>query len=263
MRNAKVVGMCAVLAVMVLAAGQAQAAIVSLQFSGYGGNEFTASDSAGLEAAINWNVKRAYDLFPGTIALPALHDDSNAATTITGQCSAFGKWTQIGMPASPTANQKLFSSLIGVQDITEGTPPVYKGGPGTVSFANLNGNGFTNYDVIVYFGNDTGGTGAVKSGLFSVNGGTAFTVNTQALVVSNQGSPVTFSDATGTSGNYVRINGLTGDTLSLTFGNLVSGQYNIVGMTGVQIVGVPEPATLTLLGVGGVGMLVGRKRRSK
>ena len=57
---------------------------------------------------------------------------------------------------------------------------------------------------------------------------------------------------------------LTPSTARFVEFNLVTGgDGNAVGLSGIQFQAVPEPATLVMLGIGGVGVLVAGRRRNR
>lgn len=267
----------------------AEAAIFSVQFAGgdgpadpSGGRSLLASDTAGIEPATHWNAVftsqevagssvyvdggthtlqyfSGYNQFNGQNFLPAPVNDSGIATTIVGTISGFTVAGQVGAStASPViANQKLMSHEIAVPGTQFGSQAVQTG---TLAFSNLHANGFTTYDVIAYLNlNASSSQGGGHPSTITLNGGTPVPLKVDGGA--SYQNPVVFVDATtlANGGNYVRFNGLTGDSVSLA---ITSAPYfNAVGFSGIQIIqAVPEPASLGFLLVGGI-TLAGRRRR--
>lgn len=107
---------------------------------------------------------------------------------------------------------------------------------------------FSAYDVYLYVGDDWGG----RVGSFSINGGPALSFTSQKFTG-------TFTEVTspGQAGNYIRFAGITGDSFTIVGGG--NDGANRTGVRAIEVVAVPEPTSLALLGLGGL-MLMRRRR---
>lgn len=119
------------------------------------------------------------------------------------------------------------------------------GHPSTVTITNVPANNLP-YTVYLYIAGDTPGG---RVGDYEVNGVT---------LSATQGSGTPYMLATpATAGNYLVFTGVTGNTLTIT-----SGASNFrAPLDGLQIVTVPEPASIGLLSLAGVGLLARRRRQ--
>ena len=266
MRFTKCFTVVAVLAVMALAVGQAQAAMIGVQFTGFDGTRtLLATESAGLVPQINYNTLGYNDANGvdyresiGNVGMihpmPTLKDDSGAATTVAGTATGIWDMFVFGSGTELTPDQKLMSHAFGENGTAFGGQPFRTG---TIALSNLHANGYALYDLIVYVTLNTANANDHPSTI-ALNGGAASAITIDGD--SSYGSPdVTYVDAlTNSVGNYVRYNGLTGDSVSFSITS--PPWYNGAGFGGFQVILVPEPATLALLGLGGLGMLIRRKR---
>jgi len=120
------------------------------------------------------------------------------------------------------------------------------------------------YDVIVYFDGENGSADWVTQYTIGVDGTTVATVYGRDAkdTVQWDGTFVQSFGGTAagaTAGNYIRFTGLTGSGFTLTATpDAGSGPINAI-----QIVSVPEPASLALVVLGAVGALAARTRQSR
>jgi hypothetical protein len=142
------------------------------------------------------------------------------------------------------------STRAGLAKLTTTVPAV------TFTLSDLNGTFVSTYDVIVYaagFNAAAGGNqGAISVGT-TTNYYSVPNPYTTSLIESTDTDISDGADL----GTYVRFNGLSGDSVTITLDAINGG----VGIGGVQIVGdvIPEPATLGLLAVSGAAALFIRR----
>ena len=86
---------------------------------------------------------------------------------------------------------------------------------------------------------------------FMSAGGSGITIDSVTKTITG-GDPTEYQVGV----NYVTFTGVPGTTGTIT------GSYGPGSLGGIQIEVVPEPATLALLGLGGIGLLLRRRRRS-
>jgi len=222
--------------------GAANAGIISVNLQGNDEAGLPSTDSVGVVSAANWNNVAGASGGPVT-----LNYSTGLASPVTiSSFSLSGSYSKaVGTgTAHATPQETVFQSGLNVNY-----------GTAAVSFAGLSA--FTSYDILVYY-----------------QDGTSFPESRQAKITNSGDSPTTFyaagwasaltgyklSDSTDSAtyktGNYARFTNLTGDTQTISY-IFVSSPSTLAGFQ--IITAVPEPASLSLLTIGGVALL-GRRR---
>jgi len=227
--------------------------------SGPGGTlALAATDTAGVVRQQNWNNGPGT---PGSISSLVDNTGSTFSPPASVSWNSNGQWTAIGLNNPADKNNVLMNGYL---DSTGGAT-------GNVTFSNVP---YGVYDVFVYFGSDGNGRNAD----FQLNG-----AHDTYGTTSDSGGYGSFVQATShnsaspTSGNYVEFTNVTNSSLRVGGGILTAftngfevewtaynSSPNNVGVHGVQIVSVPEPGTVVLLGCGLAGwVLLNVRRKAK
>jgi len=235
MKNMKkpIVMLLAAAAVTVHAQG-----IMSWKFNNGAAIPENGTSFAGVDNAAYWNSSQT----EGVANLLA-NDGSSSGVSLTF-ADAYGAWG-IGGASAPDGNG-LYNNAI------------FAGyGNGGQDTLGLSGISFSQYNIIVYFSSDTDGrTGTVSDGATTYD----FTTMTRNMV--NNDANAIFTQTTDTIGanpsaDYAVFSDLTGASQTLTTIN--TGAAGL-GISGMQIVEVPEPGTMALAALGGASLLSWRRR---
>lgn len=230
--------------------GQAYGGVISINV----GNNGTvgAGDAVGAEPAQNWNNL----LGVNNPSSSSLVDDSGAL--VSGLSVAF-TGNQNTFNNSPTPTQAMLSGFLS----------------GNPMSATISGIPYATYDVYVYYAgfvsnysltwtatdNDTA---TPLETVYSVRGSWAGPqAPGGALVLSQYAGLSEATDAAiaGDGGNYLKFSGLT--AANLTIAETSGNGFNENGFSGLQIVQIPEPATMGLFGLAALGILARRRLMAK
>jgi hypothetical protein len=247
----KLFGVCLAIAFS-LVATRVRAAVISYEFTTNGTANVDVLGSAsfaGVVSASHWNVNTTNHI---SGSFSGLIDSTGVATTVGGTYSG-ATFCFMDNASSVTNNQKLYGGAF-AEGSDGGLVPVV---------LNLTGIPYTNYNLIVnvqrlYPAGNSNATIALTGG--PTYTGVNFNNGDNVATSGSDGGPV-FSRITGSSqvGNYLEYDGLTGLIQTLTI-NIPANTVNS-GICDFQIVqATPEPASLSLLVLG--GMLVLPRRRS-
>ena len=237
----------------------ASAAVISVNFDGaqFGGGAsiLGSSDVSGVEAVDNWNNVTGSSV-GGSSTATALTDETGGATGTS--LTYFERFWSDGT-AGTTANENM------TQSYTNTTTGVASE---AMSFAGI-GSAFTasGYDVIVYLG-ITDRNGPREFGV-NIDGGTAQWIQVERHTNGlDTFSSTTFASeaiaaVSTTDSNYIRFTGITASSFSINFlSDSGLGDSERVGVRGIQLVAVPEPASVSLLlGTSCAALLLLRRRR--
>lgn len=226
--------------------------VISFNYDAYAAVSGAAA-TAGVVPAAYWNDSYILDSNAGNgnSTYSSLLDNSGAATTLSLTTAAFGVYqiqgSDPGLDGDGTYNRRMLNGYINAGSSVT---------PTTTSFA-LSSIPYATYDIYVYFTSDT----ANRTGTVS-DGATTYDFSTMGPAEISSANAL-FTQTTDTGGSnpladYAIFPGLSGASQTIT-----AGIANFGGLAGIQIVAVPEPGAMTLTIMGGIGLLVLVRRKSK
>lgn len=225
-------------------AGHLSANVISVDLGKASTEALEASDVAGRVPASNWTVASGTPDLSG-VALN-YSDGAASGATLTADFSG-NLTTRVGVTGD--ANTEMFNSGGGILGAS--------GSDITVSGLSTAGAWAGGYDVYVYFA-----PSSLDNASRTLNltiGGTSYYAE---LVTGSSNYSSTFDLVDSTKnwerefGNYAVFSGVTGSSFTL---NATSNFSGTIGLTGMQIVAVPEPATLGMLGIGSILVVIVRR----
>ena len=237
-----------------VSSGSANAAMISVNLAG--DNDATPTNvtgDTGVVNANNWNNfdNKSYSTGGNGTNLTIVDDSGDATTSVVTIAAAD--------PDNATTNGSIYNN--GDADFTAlFTGRTDNTGDVTITMTNIP---YAEYDVYVYFGV----TAHNSSGLnFDISANGSPVVRAIRPPFGTDAVYSGFVQATGTDnngnvGNYALFSNQTSGTLTIVADNGSS----LVWLTGFQVVdtaaAIPEPATMSLLAIGGLGVLLKRRRR--
>ncbi|MGB0774462.1 MAG: PEP-CTERM sorting domain-containing protein [Akkermansiaceae bacterium] len=233
--------------------GTASAATLAVNFSGRATSAGATPDelltqsgaSAGTAAGANGtatfqDIIANYNTSPGVGPLVINGTDGSSANI---NFVSNGTWSNTASSSRGVVAENATGDLL--DGHIEGSSPT--GVSVTIDSLNFTGT----YDLYVYIGDDAGG----RSGSVTVDGVTrTFTSRIY------DGTLVNASAGGGAVGDYMLFSGLSGSTQTITMGGIDSS--NRTGLNGFEIIGtaVPEPGSTALLGLGGLALILCRRK---
>lgn len=252
MRQTMRLALLAVAGMGFAASADAAPVLIGVNFTGRGSPVGTSlgNTTAGLVPQGNWNDETGTATNPTAFVqtTPVNLIDSTGAATV-GADGANPIQLTYNFPDSWHSGS---GNSDGNHTLLEG---VYKGGTATLTNVPAGA-----YKLIIYTANDTVGSGANYTATGSpltyyINNqiGTAFT---GAFVRATN----TASGGTRDTGNYVQFDTVSPASNQLVIDASTSPAANGAGIDGFQLQAVPEPASLTFIALGGMGLLSRRRR---
>lgn len=242
-------------------ATSANAAIISVNFDGNSAGTLSSGDVAGVEAADNWNNISSTDNSETNTTTLSLTNGSGVATS-TSITYEQRFW---GIDNGTSTDGKVSSGYTNTSSTANGV----------LSIAGL-GAEFTSggYSVILYLGGtDVQGENTEIEVGANINGGTDQWIR---HVRSTQGTftgynSETFADeataqASSTNSNYIVFSGLTESSFDINVlkDSSSTAAWSRAGIKGIQLVStpvaVPEPSSTALLGLGGIALILRRRK---
>ncbi|MFC4994915.1 PEP-CTERM sorting domain-containing protein [Rubritalea tangerina] len=229
-----------------------QAATISINMTdgGPGGGVAVAGNTAGAELAGYWNTLGRDGTGKSGTDIANLLDDTGASSGVgITQSAAQGGWYSSASGFSGTIGNNFMTNFADAS------------GAYNYTFTGLNAGVGAVYDVIIYSARGFSNTGVTK---FDVNGETLYLTNESMVGDYTESGWATQGEAENnlSSGNYVRFRNVSLDTLVVGIEGLddATNGGTLAAVNGIQIVAVPEPSSVALLGLGGIALVLRRRR---
>ena len=214
-----------------------RAAVISANFQGnQGSNALVEANSAGVVFVNNWN-----DVTTGTVSNVSLNDNTGAATSAKISYSGLSLGQGNGTNFSQLGNTRLMAGNI------------FLGGNAAVDL-DFTGIPYSQYDLYVYF---DGSVAANQTQNYTVIGGPTLLGNDGGLT--NESAFV--QSINGSQGDYVLFTGLTLSSFTLRSQGVGNQYAYLNGVQFVETTPVPEPSSVSLLGLGAI--VLARRVRSR
>jgi len=221
----------------------------------------SGANVAGIAPAANWNDSwlengNAISPYGSPTVVNGLVDNTGTATSLNIAYQAWGFWSvqgsAPGQDADGTYNRNLLNGYLNAG-------PAGWGPPVTNSTITLSSIPYSRYNLYVYLSSDVAGRiGTVSDGNTTydfASVGPSETSGANALFTQTTDTTALYPGA-----DYAVFTGETASSLTITC-DALGGNDAWLGIAGFQVVAVPEPGTLALAALGGVGMMMFRRRR--
>lgn len=218
--------------------------------------------TAGYYAQSHWNnIKPTGGQYPANGSASNLLLSDGTASSASLSFSAPGLVDNVltpvaGATATETQTVYLMNSFLDSGYISGTIGAI--GPTATVAVTNIPssiaGTGATKYTVVLYIAYNT-----VRDNSNYIVNGVSQTVDESGTYQPGTSSGTLTLATSSTAGNYVVFNNVTGTTLTITANTPNNSR---AGLDGFQVIAAPEPATLSLGALGGLGLLMLKRRRS-